>query len=315
MSQLNPPPSGIIAERAFRAMNTGVHLVAADWQAGPRLAQAERLFHAIEARFSRFRTDSELSQMNAAAGSWFNASSEMLGLLSTARRYHEISGGIFEPAILTTLEQAGYDRSFEQVAREAEAASMSHRHQGHSIAAVEIDGARQRVRLPRGVRIDLGGIGKGYAVDSAARMLADLGPFLIDAGGDIFAAGSGLDGNGWYIGIADPAGAEQDLALVRLRDQAIATSATTSRRWRRGDRWLHHLIDPRDDAPAATGITSVSVIKTSATAADVFAKTALILGSNKGREFLIRQACAAIIVLDTGVTISTPGWSEATLQN
>ena len=226
---------GLVGERRFRAMNTDIRLVTSDWTQTVLLAGAEQVFHAIEARFSRFLPDSELTALNGRDGE-VEVSPEMAAMLELALRFQALTGGIFEPALLPALEAAGYDRSFERVERKS-AAPVARPPEHHSISELKVDYERRLVAKPSGLRLDLGGIGKGFAVDQAATVLGPVRDFLIDAGGDIFAAGQAPGRESWRIGIAAPGDPGSDLDVVTLRDQAIATSTTAARRWRRGGRW------------------------------------------------------------------------------
>jgi thiamine biosynthesis lipoprotein len=292
----------------FRAMNTDVTLFTRDWPGPEPLVAAEWVFHQIEARFSRFRPDSELSLLNASAGAEVSVSPELFRLLELSRRFHDLSGGVFDPAVLPELEAAGYDRSFEQVPPSSLAAPPSRLRAAGSIVDVRLDGERCSVRAPAGVRIDLGGIGKGWAVDEAARALASAGNYLVDAGGDIFASGDGPDGPGWVVGVADPWREGEDLTLVQLSDQALATSTVARRRWQRGGRWLHHLIDPRTGEPVENDVISVSVIAPRAVEADVFAKVALLLGHEDGERFLSDRGAGGLFVRSDGRWETTRDW-------
>jgi thiamine biosynthesis lipoprotein len=287
-------------------MNTDVCLFTRDWPGPELLGAAEGVFHDVETRFSRFRPESELSLLNANAGREVAVSPELFRLLELSRRYHELSGGVFDPAVLASLEAAGYDRSFEQVARKDNAAPRLEC--AASIADVRLDAARSVVRAPAGLRIDLGGIAKGWAVDQAARVLSPAANYLVDAGGDIFASGDGVDGPGWLVGVADPQREGEDLTTVRLHNQALATSSVAHRRWQRGGRWLHHLIDPRTGAPVENDVISVSVIAASAIDADVFAKVALLLGREQGESFLVARGAAGLFVCSDETWETTRNW-------
>jgi thiamine biosynthesis lipoprotein len=298
---------GLVGRRRFRAMNTSVEMTAVDWRQSALLSAAEDAFHDIEARFSRFRPDSELCRFNARTHDVVAASAEMIDLVEDAQWFNDSTGGIFEPAVLPQLEAAGYDRSFECVARDGndvvETATRS-----HSIADVRIVGDRSGLSAPSGLRIDFGGIGKGHAVDTAAAILTPSQNFMINAGGDIYAAGGGPNGDGWYVAVIDPAGGEDDLDIIVLIDRAIATSTVAIRRWRRSGTWYSHIIDPRTGVPVESGVISASVIAGTATEADVFAKTALLLGTDEGARFLEEQRAPGLFVLSDGEVRCTAGW-------
>jgi thiamine biosynthesis lipoprotein len=298
---------GIVGQRKLRAMNTGVRLLAIDWRQSALLADAERVFHDVEARFSRFSPDSELSAFNARDTECTAVSVQMLQLVDLALFFHRRTGGLFDPAILPLLEAAGYDRSFERVDRDGAAAPRWLPGQQMSIAQVVLDRKHRTITAPAGMRIDFGGIGKGYAVDVAAEKLRATGSFLVDAGGDIFASGDGPDSDGWQIGVADPISGE-DMDIVTLNDQAIATSTTAARCWKRDGAWRNHIIDPRTGESTRSAVISVSVIAPTATEADIYAKCALMLGPGEGRRFLETQRVRGLMVLQDGSVMRSAGW-------
>ncbi len=162
--------------------------------------------------------------------------------------------------------------------------------------------------LPLGIRIDLGGIAKGFIVDQVAEQLSTTRDYLVDAGGDIFASGFGDDGRPWRVGIGDPFVPGQHLQVVELRDAAIATSSVVSRRWRTTSGTAHHIIDPRTGLPVENDVACVTVIAPSTTAADIFAKTALILGPDEGSRFLDSQAAPGLFVMFGGYLQPTRLW-------
>jgi thiamine biosynthesis lipoprotein len=178
-------------------------------------------------------------------------------------------------------------------------------HARASIADITIDGAH--VSAPAGLTIDFGGIGKGYAVDCAMTHLREARDVLVSAGGDMRASGSGPNGDGWLVSVA-PAPGDAPLGILRLRNQALATSTTATRNWRRAGVRLHHIIDPRTRRPADSGVRAVSVVAPTTAEADVFAKTALILGVEEGLAFLDAQRTPGFIVRDDGSCAQSADW-------
>jgi thiamine biosynthesis lipoprotein len=288
-------------------MNTDVEVILADVLQSPVLRRAEQVFQAVEQRFSRFLADSELTRLNASAGRATAVSPEMLQLLTRARELNRRSLGAFEPAILGQLEASGYDRSFELIGYGdpvAPGAAAS----GGSIARVTLDLEARTALLPAGTRLDFGGIGKGFAVDQTAELLAGCGGFIVNGGGDVYAAGLDPDGDAWRIGVMDPWEAAVEIEQVELKDAAIATSSTVSRRWRTAGGWSHHLIDPRTGRPVTNGLAAASVIAPTATEADVFAKSALILGLEAGSRLLDAEQFAGLFVGEDGRIVTTRRW-------
>jgi len=297
MTNLNPsstsmlPEANLVIRHCFRAMNTAIEVTLSDWRAAHRLPHIEAVFHRFEARFSRFLPDSELSRFNARSTAAVNVSPEMWALLAECQTFYEITDGVFNPLVLDALTAAGYGASFERVGP------------ADALRAVKIPSFGQlasrgtAVEMPVGLRIDFGGIGKGYSVDCAVESLHDCDGFLISAGGDIYAAGLAPDGQAWRIAVADPQQPDVALTTLALSDQAVATSWTTKRRWQAGSGWANHLIDPRTGLPVNNGVAGATVVARTTTEADVFAKTALILGPDEGCAFLEAQQVAGLLVL------------------
>jgi thiamine biosynthesis lipoprotein len=154
-----------------------------------------------------------------------------------------------------------------------------------------------------GMLLDLGGIAKGWTIQQAAQRLGMWGACLVDAGGDIACVGT-PPGEPWVVTVADPQDEAEDIAVLGLRNAAIATSSRVFRSWRHAGRPAHHLIDPRSGAPAATNIVSVTVITARLPDAEIYAKTALILGEEQGLVYLNQIASAAgvagLVVTDDG---------------
>ena len=136
------------------------------------LAEIERL----EQCWSRFRRDSELASLCTRAGEWVEVSAAMLLALTCASDLHRVTDGLFDPTILDALERAGYDRTFEEVAPDDRArARRRSRSPSPASTASRSTSTRAAFAYPRGVRVDLGGLGKGLAADLVSRGLVDRG--------------------------------------------------------------------------------------------------------------------------------------------
>jgi thiamine biosynthesis lipoprotein len=295
-------------ERQFRAMNSDISLLSPRADAETRLERAERWLHAFERRFSRFQPDSELSRLNQHAGEPFRVSPALYHLVQLALGFARESGGLFDPTILRQLEQSGYDRSFEEIplSRPADPRTAASRTTWRDVG---MDAPCRTVTLPETSGIDLGGMGKGWAVDRLARILGS--PSLVNCGGDVFASGMPPDDTDWRVGVADPFAPDDDLTVLRVRDRAVATSSSVKRRWKVGDRFVHHLIDPRTGAPSDSDAVQVTVVADTAVLADIHAKVALLSGVAAGLAYLERAPGVEGLVVDArGRTFRSRGLSE-----
>lgn len=282
---------------AFRAMNTQVEAWLYSQTDDAVLIEIERLFRSFEKRLSRFDPHSELSRLNAHPDSEpFIASSTLMDALEVALAASQATQGLYDPTILTALEQNGYNRSFEKIEHPAPLQTdteFAHNTTNKQIAwpsvtfrSIQLNRPRREIYKPAGVRLDLGGMGKGWTVDRAADQLQGLGPFLINAGGDIFAYQSPPDEKGWQIDLVHPLNSELSMARLYLHHRALATSTIAKRRWQHAGQFKHHLIDPRTGQPAQTDALSVSVVADRTVLAEIYAKTALILGAAQGLAYL-----------------------------
>ncbi len=290
--------------RRFRAMGTDVDVWlwnGHEGRARNALDLVQRFFTRTEARLSRFRADSELARLNRAAGTSFNASPLLFELVDLALTWRGQTGGIFDPAVLPALMAYGYDRSFTQLVVDGPLAPATVAQLSAPVDSTGIVlGPGRSIYLPPGVALDLGGIAKGWTAQQAVYRLGMWGPSMVDAGGDIACTGAPA-GEPWVVTVADPHNDRQDLAILDLRDAAIATSSRVRRQWIHAGKPAHHLIDPRCGAPALTNVLSATVIAPRLPDAEIHAKTALILGEEQGAAYLtVLPNVSACLVLDDG---------------
>jgi thiamine biosynthesis lipoprotein len=294
----------IMQELVFRAMNSQIQVVVDSEQPAvdTALAQVPGWFADWEQCLSRFRRDSELSQLNGRQGQWVPVSETLFGVLVAACQAAAYSNGLVSPVLLNALEQAGYDRSFEQITTSsAPAPGLWPGSRQADWQALKLDPATQRVYLPSAARLDLGGIAKGWAAAQAAQRLAQYGPALVDAGGDIALCGPRANAEPWPIEVADPWHPDEQLALLQVQTGGVATSGRDYRRWQQGDVWQHHIVDPRSGQPAQSDVLCATVVASTIVLAETAAKTALILGSQRGLAWIESRAeIAALLVLEDG---------------
>jgi thiamine biosynthesis lipoprotein len=189
-----------------------------------------------------------------------------------------------------------------------------------SFRDVSVDEEAQTITLRRPLLLDLGAVAKGLAVDLAARELAPVRDFAIDAGGDLYLGGRNREGSAWSIGIRHPRRPGACIAAVRVSNQAVCTSGDYERQAGPSERSAglvspaersgHHIIDPRTGAPVE-GVASVTVLAESAMLADALATTAFVLGPDDGLTWLARMGAEGLLVTETLELKHTPGWPGA----
>lgn len=292
-------------------MGTDVHVVVvADVDRGDELCRdAEARVRAYEARWSRFVPTSELSRLNAAAGSPVLLPADTFALVALAISAWRQTDGWFDPTVLEALEAAGYDRSYEDVvgkalrSPEGQAARPVQPVPGPD--AIALDAQMGEVVLPRGVRLDLGGIGKGHTADLVATGLLTRGAegALVNMGGDLRAVGRPSVGDAWVV--ATDATPPVEVAITA---GAVATSTTTKRRWTVENRPMHHLIDPHTGAPSTSALETVTVVAGTAAWAEVLAKVVLLAGLEIGGPLLARSGVTGIAIAADGTVTRLAGF-------
>ncbi|HET8757901.1 MAG TPA: FAD:protein FMN transferase, partial [Solirubrobacteraceae bacterium] len=173
---------------------------------------------------------------------------------------------------------------------------------------IALDPERRTIRLPAGVRLDLGGSAKGLAVDLAAGLLAGHAGYAVDAGGDIRIGGTRPAPRTVHLRHPLDGGIAHSLTVTT---GAVATSGLQTRVWRTADGFAHHLIDPARGVPAWTGVIQASALAPTALEAETLAKAALLRGPDAGAELLARHGGALILDdgslrLAGGVAATTP---------
>jgi thiamine biosynthesis lipoprotein len=286
----------------FRAMNSAIVLAAcgsdtASIESGFRLAR--QFIEQSEQRFTRFSETSELAQLNRSAGAWFHASDAMFRVIQQAHRLSIETDGLFNPAILPALIQAGYDRSMDELKNGSPQVESPRVVEKHDFRLIQLDTATKSVLLPQGMQVDLGGIAKGWIAEQAAWQLASVSSACaVSAGGDMFLIELPQGETIWDIGLENPLEPDQDLALLHVLPGAVATSSITKRQWQRHGQLQHHLIDPRSGKPAQTEWLSVTVWAGQAAEAEVYAKALLIAGPQSADSLFKNQTSKAYLAVD-----------------
>ena len=242
-------------------MGTSCHLLIYGVDAEPLASEAQRRVDELEARWSRFRPDSEISLLNTSAARATEVSADTWSLVAHAIAAWRRTAGRFDPTMGRQIAELGYDRSFEEISS-LERSGVSRVRAAVGCADIELDSNSRKVRLPRSVQFDPGRIGKGLAADivSSEAMAAGASGVLVNLGGDLRVQGSPPEDDAWTITIREPSIAEDALATIRLPHGAVATSTTLKRTWQLGEIAVHHALDPLTGSPHGKGITLASVV-------------------------------------------------------
>lgn len=263
------------ADDGWRRWSTDMHVVVTDPDALPTArAEIDAELDAVEAAASRFRPDSEVSTLAAAAGRPTPVSPLFAELLEAALGAAARTDGDVDPTVGAALIALGYDRDWDQIGDDpARVGSVA---VGAHWSMVRLHGGT--VQVPEGVVLDLGATAKAVAADRCARRVhavTDAG-VLVNLGGDIATAGPPPQG-GWRVLVRDDDG-EPESSVMIGSGSGLATSSTIRRRWRRGGAAIHHILDPRSCAPAEPVWRTVTVAAPTCLDANAISTAAVIRG-------------------------------------
>ncbi len=302
MAVLAPAPAPALvdvawAELWFRAMGTAVHLSVLGDDPSV-LVDARRRIDDLEARWTRFRSDSVLAELNASPGRPVAVDEETFTLVALAVHAWRETGGRFDPTVLDAVRAEGYDRSFDHLDPSG-ATGRSGPVPG--CAGIHLDPLYDQIMLPEGVRLDLGGIGKGRAADLVAKDLVRAGvrSAVVNLGGDLRIAGPPLD-EPLVVAIEDPLSLHGVAEVVAVRSGALATSSRARRAWTVDGEERHHLIDPTTGRSARSGLAAVTVLAADAVRAEVLAKAAFVAGADEGASLLDAAGTPGLLIDDDG---------------
>ena len=263
---------------------------------------------AIDEACSRFRPDSDISLLHAARGAAVTVGPMLAEAVSVALRAAELTDGLVDPTVGAAVAALGYDRDFATLPEDGPAAAEPLPAPGWW--RVRSDPGHQALLVPRGVTLDLGATAKALAADRIAAGAAERTGcgVLVSLGGDVAAAGPAPDG-GWDVGIGDDhvTALDDPQVIVTIIGGALATSGTGRRRWQRGGRTVHHLVDPRTGDVATPCWRTVTVAAGSCVDANTAATAAIVLGS-AAPGWLADRALPARLVADDGTVVLVAGW-------
>jgi thiamine biosynthesis lipoprotein len=302
-------PTLVVAARP--SMGTELQLSAWTGDAAAARAAFDAVFaefDRLEALMSVWRADSDVARLNAAAGQQpVKVSQDVLAVLHDARQISEWTGGKFDVTFAALSDLWRFDH--DQDNRLPDMAEVRRRLPLIDYRRLEIDDVHETAFLRRpGMRVNLGGIAKGYAIDKAVGILRGRGlrDFMIQSGGDLYVGGT-KDGRPWRVGIQDPRGAaNRSFATVEVSDRTVSTSGDYERYFMHDGRRYHHIIDPASGEPAR-GCRSVTILSRSAVFADGLSTGVFLLGADAGMALLKRiPDVDAVIVTAKNEVLTTP---------
>lgn len=274
-------------------------------------SQIDKRLDEINQSMSTYREDSEISRFNrlATAGEKFRVSPDFMRVMQMAQKVFTITDGAWDGTIKPLVDLWGFGSEGKRAVFPP-AAAVRQRLQAVGFDAIQIVDDRYLVKRNASVNLDLASIAKGYGVDQIAALLRDSGfkNFLVEIGGEVYAAGHRKDGLPWRIGINTPrkeASLDQVYKVVNLTDGAMATSGDYRNFFEIDQKRYSHVIDPRSGYPVTNGVVSASVLSADCTFADGLATALIVMNPDKGIELVnqLEGVDSLIVVMQTDGTL------------
>ena len=302
-----------LTARSCRAIGTTATVVV---QEAETADAAQRLLldelAAIDLACSRFRSDSELEALHARAGRPVVVSDLLFEVLRVACDVAARTRGAVDPTVGNAIEALGYDADLDEVQarRQTQRPTPAALGAVAGYAHIQFDPDARSVRIPRGVRLDLGSTAKALAADRASARIADAigSGVLVSLGGDVAVAGP-APADGWAIGIAQESAAPADdvQQVVAVTRGGLASSAPAARTWRAGSVERHHIVDPGTGDCVAPWWSLVSATGASCVDANMVTTASLVWGPSALERLRGYEQSVRLVRLD-GAVFSVNGW-------
>jgi FAD:protein FMN transferase len=250
--------------------------------------RAVEWFRHVEQACNRFDPQSELVRLSQRVGVAVPVGNTLLQCVWFALAIAQETDGAFDPTVGHRMASRGFDKDY----RTGELASVAvDASSDATYLDVTVDVENRTITLHRPLLLDLGAVAKGLAIDMAARELAPLENFAIDAGGDLYLGGHNRAGEPWTVGIRHPRADGKTIETLRISNSAVCTSGDYERRTDAG----HHIIDPRT-GDASTAVASATVVAPFAMVADGLATAAFVLGPERGIALMEKHGVKGMII-------------------
>ncbi|GAY08354.1 FAD:protein FMN transferase [Pseudonocardia sp. N23] len=294
------------ATESFAAIGTTATVVVTDRTTLPAAVTLLRAdLDDLDRTCSRFRSDSEIREVQRHAGRPVQVGALLAAHLDAAMRAAALTDGLVDPTVGTCMDALGYDRDYAEVA-DSDAALDAVPAAGWWRLLWNPDDAT--LVVPRGARVDLGSTAKALAADHAAARIADRtgSGVLVALGGDLAVAGPPPPG-AWRVRVTDDHATDGPGPVVSISSGGLATSGTLRRRWRRGGAQCHHVVDPRTGLPVRGGWRTVSVAAGSCLDANIATTASLVMG-RAALHWLSTASLPARLVDDGGRVTTVGSW-------
>lgn len=279
------------------AMDTIMDLTVYGESASELLTEARQLVQKYEGLFSVNTRTSDVAKLNQSSGRAVQVSPETYELIQKSIEISKKTEGLFDISIYPLVRAWGFTKEEYRVPEPEELGRLLEKVDASKIR-LEPD---NRVTLPEGMEIDLGGIAKGYLSQKLTELFQEGGAqaAVVSLGGNVQTFGKKPDGTPFMVGITDPSDGTSVLGTIRIGEKAVITSGSYQRYFEKNGKVYHHIIDKRTGAPAQSDLTSVTVIGEDGVTADSLATALFVMGKERAVQFAASHPEIQLVLVDT----------------
>lgn len=285
------------------AMDTIMDLTVYGESASELLTEARQLVQKYEGLFSVNIETSDVAKLNQAAGKAVQVSPETYELIQKSIGISKETEGLFDISIYPLVRAWGFTKEEYRVPEQKELQRLL---KGVDAAKIQLE-TDNRVTLPEGMEIDLGGIAKGYLSQKLTELFRKGGAqaAVVSLGGNVQTFGKKPDGTQFKVGITDPSDGTSVLGTIQIGEKAVITSGSYQRYFEKDGKIYHHIIDKRTGAPAQSDLSSVTVIGEDGVTADSLATALFVMGKERAVQFAASHPELQLVLVDTKSRIWT----------
>ena len=264
------------------AMDTAMTLTAYGDHAGEALDAAKSKIERLDALFSISSESGDIYALNRDHAATLHGDSQTL--LERALEVSDSPHGIFDCTIEPVMDAWGFTTENYRIPAEDELSALL---KNVDASKIQYDKKTKKITLPKNVKIDFGGIAKGYTSSRIMQIYKKCGVTsgLVSLGGNVQLLGAKPDGSAWKVAVESPDEDGNYLGILQAKDKAVITSGGYERYFEKNGKKYHHIIDPSTGYPAENGLTSVTIISDDGTLADGLSTSLFIMGKEKAEKF------------------------------
>lgn len=302
------------ASKDIFAMDTYMTVTAYGKNAGNAVDKAVDEINRLETVLSAQKKESDIYKLNQTGSGTLSADTK--DIVSEALKINKTTNGAFDISIYPLMVKWGFTTQKYNVPSKNEISKLL---KNVDSSKIEFDEKSSSIKLGKNMKIDLGGIAKGYTSSRVMQIFKDCGVTsgLVSLGGNVQALGTKTDGTDWQIAIENPDKSSDYIGVVSVKDKAVITSGGYERYFEKNGKTYHHILDPKTGYPAESGLKSVTIVSDNGTLADALSTSLFVMGKEKALDYWreYKNEFDTVLVEDDGNITITDGLKKVFKSN